>query len=410
MEQNFSTKKKFIPGRTAVPLAIPSFGSEEVTDALEVMLSGKVTMGERVRQFEGVFAKYVGVRHGIMVNSGSSANLVALTMLSNPERRDRIQPGDEIITPAVTWATTVFPICNVGAVPVLVDVQRSSFNLDPSLIESAITPRTKAIMLVHLLGTPCDMAKIMKIAKNHGLLVIEDSCEAHGAEFEGRKVGSFADASTFSFYLSHHITTIEGGMVMVNSDEDADIARAIRAHGWVREMQHKERHTKRISGIDERFLFVTPGYNLRPMEIQGAFGVRQLPKLEGFIRDRQSNAEYFSAFLRRYGDLFDIPELAFKGRQVWFGYPLSIGPGAGFSLAELRTYLENKHIETRPIMAGNFAEQPVIHQIRHRIHRSLPVSEQVARNSLFIGVHQGIGKIEREYVIETIRRFVEEYS
>src|SRR3990167_8707878 len=202
--------QEFIPGKTRIPLSSPTYGAPEVIEALDSLMSTWVTMGKKVKTFEAMFAEYIGTWHGVMVNSGSSANLLALSALG-------LQPGEEVITPAVTWATTVFPIAQVGAVPVLVDVERDSYNISPDAIEAALTPRTRAIMPVHLLGNPCNMDAIMDIAERHKLYVIEDCCEAHGAEYHGRKVGSFGDAASFSFFFSYLISTIEGGMLLTNN-------------------------------------------------------------------------------------------------------------------------------------------------------------------------------------------------
>ena len=242
IKESFSYERavKFISGKTAIPLMVPSYGWEEVCEALDSLLDTQVTMGEKVKRFEAMFAEYIGVRFAIMVNSGSSANLLALSILTNPVLKNRIRPGDEIITPAVTWATTIYPIINCGAIPVLVDVDLETFNINVEEIKKAITDKTRAIMPVHLLGNPCDMDKIMEIAREHDLYVIEDACEAHGAEFKGQQVGSFGDMATFSFFFSHHISTIEGGMVLTNNEELAELAKALRVFGCVRDIKNKD--------------------------------------------------------------------------------------------------------------------------------------------------------------------------
>ncbi len=230
-------------------------------------------MGSKVRRFEDAFAKYIGADPAVIMHSGSSANLVALSVLASPEVTDRLGPGPEIITPAVTWATTVYPIINLGFLPVFVDVDAHTFNMDPDEVRKAITPQTRAIMLVHLLGNPCDMDAICSIAKEHDLIVIEDSCEAHGAEWHGKKVGSFGDLATFSFFYSHHISTIEGGMVLTSREECAELARAIRAFGWIRDLRDRDSIAAQYPEIDAKYLFRGIGYHLRPTEIQGAFGI-----------------------------------------------------------------------------------------------------------------------------------------
>ena len=395
-------------GATRIPLAVPTFGWEEVWEGIESLLSANVTMADKVREFEGLFAQYLGARHAIMVNSGSSANLLALSILTNPATENHIRPGDEIITPAVTWATTVFPIINCGALPVLVDVDLETFNLDADKIEEAITEKTRAIMVVHLLGNPCDMNRVLEIAKAHNLLVIEDACEAHGAEINGRKVGSLGDLGTFSFYFSHHITTIEGGMIVTNDDGYAEQARSIRSFGWTRDLKDAHKVAAEHSDIDPRFLFVNPGYNLRPTEIQGAFGIHQIKKLDGFIEIRRDNARFWTEHLAEYSDLLWAHEERPGTRHVWFGYPLMVSPDAPFTRKQIVDFLEDRGVETRPIMAGNFADQPVMRLLPYRKVGNLPHSTLVMRNAFLFGNHAGIGQEEREAVLDHIRTFIKQ--
>ena len=394
------------PGSTRIPLAAPPFGWEEVWEGIESLLSAKVTMGTKVREFENLFAQYLGVRHAIMVNSGSSANLLALSILTNPAMGNRIQPGDEIITPAVTWATTVLPIINCGAIPVLIDVDLATFNIDVEKIEEAITARTRAIMVVHLLGNPCDMKRVMEIARSRDLFVIEDACEAHGAEVNGRKVGTLGDLATFSFYFSHHITTIEGGMIVTNDDAYADQARSMRSFGWIRNLKDADQIAAEHSNIDPRFLFINPGYNLRPTEIQGAFGIHQMKKLDGFIEIRRDNARFWTTRLSEFSDCLRVQDERAGTRHVWFAYPLTVNPGAPFSKEQLTDFLEERGVETRPIMAGNIVEQPVMRLLPYRQVGDLPNSRFVMRNAFLIGNHTGVRDEERATVLEHIRDFI----
>ncbi len=411
LKQHFSQvrKERFVTGKTRIPLNIPSYDWEEVWEALESFLDTYVVMGRKVKEFEKLFAEYIGVRHAVMVQSGSSANLLALSVLTSPLLPDRILPGDEIITPAVTWATTVFPIFNVGAVPVLVDVDLENFNISPAEIEKAITPRTRALMPVHLLGNPCDMAKIMDIARAHNLMVIEDSCEAHGAEFGSKKVGSFGDLATFSFFFSHHISTIEGGMVVTSNDQYAELARALRVFGWVRDLKDKEKIAAEYKNIDPRYLFITAGYNLRPTEVQGAFGIHQIGKLEKFIEIRRQNARFWTESLRKYSRQLLLHEERGGTRHVWFGYPVTVRPGAPFTRDRVMSFLEEKGVETRGVMAGNIAEQPAMRYVNYR-KGELPNSEYIMRNSFFFGNHQGIGREEREAIAGYFREFMDAHG
>ncbi len=389
-----------------VPLSIPGYGEEEVCEALDALLSGDVTMGARVRRFEVSFADYIGVKHAIMVNSGSSANLIALSILVHPSLRGRIVRGDEILVPAIPWSTTVFPILQVGALPVFVDVRLDTYNVDMDQLRAAVTPRTRAIMVVHLLGNPVDMDAVHALAQERGLIVIEDACEAHGALVRGRKVGSFGDLATFSFFFSHHISTIEGGMVLTNNDEYADLARSLRAHGWIREMQTRDRIASQYGEFDSRFLFVSAGYNLRPTEIQGAFGIHQLARLEPFIELRRENARFWNQHLKKYADSLVTQEEAEGTRHVWFGYPVFVRPDAPFTRTSLAQYLAGCAIETRPIMAGNVAQQPVMQLYEYRQAGPLPNAQLIARNAFLFGNHQGVGPQQREYVARCVDDFM----
>lgn len=400
---------RFVPGETTIPLNIPSWGGAEVWEAIESLLTGQVTMGSKVRRFEDMFAHYIGVKHAIMVNSGSSANLLALSVLTNPAGNDPLRPGDEVITPAVTWATTVWPISMLGLIPVLVDIDLETFNLDANAVREAVGPKTRAIMPVHLLGNACPMDEIMSIANEHDLLVIEDACEAHGAEIHGQKVGSFGALSTFSFFFSHHISTIEGGMVLTNDDSYAEIARSMRAFGWIRELNDREALSKKYPETDPRFLFVNTGYNLRPTELQGAFGVHQLPRLEAYIEHRRSNACFWVEQLAPYKEVLGVHYEREETRHVYFGFPLIVRPGAPFSRQDIVQHLDANKVETRPVMAGNIDEQPAMDMLAHRTVGDLANARAIHRDALFFGNHHGIGSDEREAIAQYLTDFLDRY-
>ncbi|MFC1983975.1 aminotransferase class I/II-fold pyridoxal phosphate-dependent enzyme [Chloroflexota bacterium] len=407
-EEYFSQQPRgeFKLGSTKIPLITPSYGWEEVVEAIDSMLTTQVTMGSKVKQFESMFANYIGVKHAVMVHSGSSANLLALSVLTNPALKNRIKPGDEIITPAVTWATTVWPIINCGIVPVLVDVDLGTFNISVDEIEKAITDKTRAIMLVHLLGNPCDMDKIMEIAKKHNLYVIEDSCEAHGAEFRGQKVGRFGDLSTFSFFFSHHITTIEGGMVLTNNEELAELAKSLRVFGGIRDLKDKDKIAREHKDIDSRYLFLNIGYNFRPTEIQGAFGIHQTRKLNKFVEVRRRNADFWFENLKEYESYLLLHSEREGTKHAWFAYPITVKPNAPFTRKEMADFLEEKGVETRPIMTGNIDEQPAMRFFNYRKVGDLPNSRLIMRNSFLFGNHPGIGEEERKAIVEYIREFI----
>jgi CDP-6-deoxy-D-xylo-4-hexulose-3-dehydrase len=292
----------------------------------------------------------------------------------------------------------------------LVDVALDDYNIDVDVLEAALSERTRAIMPVHLLGNPCQMDKIMEIASRNNLYVLEDACEAHGAEYQGRKVGTFGDLGTFSFFFSHHISTIEGGMIVTNNDQFAELAKTLRAHGWVRELRDRKGIAKQYSAIDERFLFINLGYNLRPTEIQGAFGIHQIKKLEPFIQIRRENAQYWSDRLSKYTNVLYLPaqEELSGSRRVWFGYPVTVRPEAPFARKEFMEFLESKGIATRPITAGNLEEQPALTLIDHRVHGELSIARMIMRQSFFWGNHPYIGQKERTFVADCVEKFLKE--
>jgi CDP-4-dehydro-6-deoxyglucose reductase, E1 len=289
---------------------------------------------------------------------------------------------------------------------VLFDFDLDTFTIDPAAAARAVGPRTRALLPVHLLGNACDMRALGALAARHDLVIVEDTCEAHGARFEGKMVGTFGAMGSFSFYFSHHISTIEGGIVVTDDTALADLARMLRAHGWTRDVKRKPRIVD--PPIDERFLFVNLGYNLRPMEVQGAFGLHQVAKLEPFIKVRRDNVDFWNAGLRRHAPwLRESPGRDGNGsRSVWFGYPITVRPDAPFSRDELVRFLEGKGIATRPIMAGNFRDQPAIGLFPHRIAGPLSNAELVMRQSFFIGNHHAISERDRAYVVDCVDEFM----
>jgi len=398
--------EEFIPGKSRVPLMVPSFGWEEVSDAMESLLTTWVTMGKKVAEFEKLFSGYIGMDHGLMVNSGSSANLVALSILTNPLLKNPIKPGEEVIAPACTWSTTIFPIINVNALPVIVDVNPGTYDIIPEEIEKAITEKTRAIMPVHLLGCPCDMKRIQEIADKHSLYVLEDTCESHGAEYHGKKVGSFGDISTFSFFLSHHISTIEGGMVLTNSEEFMEIARPLRAHGWIREMNSREKIIAENPHLGGQFLFHNIGFNMRPTEIQGAFGIQQIKKLDRFIEIRRGNMHFWKKRLEGFSDSLILHQEPPGTKNSSFCFPILVRESAPFKKEELVKFLEEKKIETRPIEGANMAAHPAMRHFPYRQSGDLKNSTAILERGFFIGNHHGIGSAEREYVADCIEEFM----
>ena len=398
----------FDASNPVVRLHEPTFGADEIWEALDSMLTTQVTMGEKVRRFEREFAQRFDFGNAIMVNSGSSANLLAIAALCNPASSQRLQPGDEVIVSAVSWSTTVWPLIQHGLVPVIVDIDPETMDVDSNEIERALSSKTRGIVPVHVYGNPCDMAAITDIVNRNALILVEDCCEALGASYGGKPVGSFGKVGTFSFYFSHHITTLEGGMCVAQDDDLADLMRILRAHGWVRETARPEPYAEQNPSIDPRFLFVNMGYNLRATELQGGFGFVQLPKLEGFVDIRTENARIWHKELGDLEDYFEFQKQTPGGAHSWFGFPMTVKETAPFSVGELCAFLNHRGIETRPIVAGNIAKQPAMQYYQHRVVGDLSHSNHVMKNGFSFGNHQAVDDRSRKYVSKTIHDFVAE--
>ncbi len=383
-----------------------TFGEEEIMAALECMLTTQVTMGPKVKKFEREFANYFGFKQGVMNNSGSSANLLAIAALTNPALENYLRPGDEVIVPALSWSTTVWPLIQCNLTPVIVDIDPITLNVDPMEIERAIGPKTRGIMIVPVYGNPCNMDEIVDICRAKDLVLIEDCCEALGAYYDGKPVGSFGAVGTFSFYFSHHISTLEGGITVTNDTEIAELMRILRAHGWVREVENKDKYLKEHPGFDPRFLFVNLGYNLRPTELQGAMGSFQLPKLKSFVETRRRNAHAWAKDFEEFRDIFRVQNETPKGEHSWFGFPLTLTQKAPFSVSEIRSYLESNGIETRPIICGNIAAQPAMKLYKHRVVGDLKHANNVMLRSFSFGNHHFVGEDARSYISESIKKFV----
>lgn len=391
-----------------VPLHSPTFGEEEITAATDQMRTTQVTMGAKVRAFEQQCAKYFGSQHALMCNSGSSANLLAFAALSNPAFINHLNPGDEVIVPALSWATSVWPIIQHQLIPVFVDCELTTFNFDYEKLEAAITPKTRAIMVVHVYGCPCDMNIIMALAKKHNLYIIEDTCESMGATFDGKAVGTFGDIGTMSLYYSHHITTFEGGLCFTDSFGLIELMRVLRAHGWSREADSHAEFAEKCPDIDPRFIFVNIGYNLRPTEVQAVIGMKQLPKLKGFIRTRQKvYRQYYDFFARNYYNYFRCQEKLENSESTWFGFGIVLTDKCEFSVKDITKFLQSRGVETRPIIAGNMAMHPALTMFEHRIAGTLENSDTIMQRGFAIGCHQGITDENQEYVMSVFKEFMQ---
>lgn len=391
----------------SLPLTVNGFGADEVNEAIDSLLDLRTTMGPKVARFEKAWTRYQGSAGSIMVNSGSSANLVAVAALLDPTGPRCLRPGDEVIVPAVTWSTTIFPLQQLGLVPVLVDVDPQTLNLTPEGVEAAITRRTRGVVPVHLLGNPCPMPEIMALARRRGLAVIEDCCEAHGAKVGNRLVGGFGDLGTFSFFFSHHITTMEGGMITARTRGLLPILVSQRAHGWVRGRADEAALRRRHADIDPRFLFVTTGFNVRPTELNAAFGLHQLPRLESFITARRKNHARWMRALSVFDDLFVLQPERPGTRHSAFGFPILIRRSAPFDRAAMMRFLEARGVETRPIAGSNMARQPGLRLWPHRIGaKRLPGADWVHTHGLFVGNHADVTAAQREHFVRVVGEFV----
>lgn len=393
-----------------VKLHEPSFGEAEIMAATDQMRTTQVTMGKEVRKFEEQCATYFGTDHALMCNSGSSANLLAIAALANPTFPNHLKAGDEVIVPALSWATSVWPIIQYGLVPVFVDCDLHTLNFDYEKLKAAITPKTKAIMVVHVYGNPCDMNKIWGLALENKLHVIEDCCESMGATYIGKPVGSFGTIGTMSLYYSHHITTFEGGLCFTNDRELVNLMRILRAHGWSRESDDHEKYAEQYPDIDPRFIFVNLGYNLRPTEVQAAIGMKQLPKLGGFIETRRSMHDSYRKGLEKYGNWFRLQTEQDGGRASWFGFCITLTEECPFDLKQITSFLQSRGVETRPIIAGNMAKHPALKMYEHRVSETLENCDIVMQRGFAIGCHHAIKQEQVDYVLSVVEEFMRDHK
>jgi CDP-4-dehydro-6-deoxyglucose reductase, E1 len=393
-----------------VPYALSVHDSEEVKAVSRVVSEHRTSLGRETKQFESKVAKLFGKKYGVMVNSGSSANLLAIELLNLPK-------GSEIITPLLTFATTVAPIVQMGLTPVFVDVERGTYLANLDQVESAITKKTRALKIPSLIGNVPDMERLRKIAKKHKLILIEDSCDTLGAKYKGKPTGTFSDISTTSFYGSHVINGAGGGgMILVNNPEWRD--RLLVLRGWGRESSLmgeskssenlEKRFEAKLGGIlyDAKFLFTAIGYNFLPMEVSSAFALVQLGRLSGAIAKRRNNFNRLKNFFAKY-DHFVLPEEAKNVRTAWLAFPLTIRNDAPFTRRDICTFLEKNNIQTRPVFAGNILRQPAFSKVRHRKSvTNFPETEHVTSHGFLVGCHQGLTNKQLSYMEQKFEEFL----
>ena len=406
---------EFVPGSSPVPISGRVFDEHELELLVDSSLDFWLTTGRFAEQFERELAKAAGVREAVLVNSGSSANLLAVTALTSPKLGDRrLKPGDEVITLAAGFPTTVNPILQNGLVPVFVDVQIPTFNVDVGSLEAALSERTRAVIFAHTLGNPFDLDAVTAFAKKHGLWMIEDCCDALGSTYRGQNVGTFGDLATVSFYPAHHITMGEGGCVLTNKPMMRTLVESFR--DWGRDCwcaPGKENTCgKRFDwqqgelphGYDHKYIYSHVGYNLKATDMQAAVGVAQLKKLPGFIEARKRNFAYLKAGLkdRNIEEQFVLPEATANSDPSWFGLPLLVRETAPFSRNALIDFLYAKKIATRQLFGGNLVRQPAYAGLKYRVVGDLRMSDRVMNQAFWIGVYPGLTRAMLDYVLETI--------
>jgi CDP-6-deoxy-D-xylo-4-hexulose-3-dehydrase len=410
--------KPFIGGITHVPVSGKVFDADEIQHLVESSLDFWLTTGRFAESFEDRFAQVMGVKHAMLCNSGSSANLLALSALTSPRlKEDALKPGDEVITVAAGFPTTVNPIIQNQLVPVFVDARVGTYDASVDSIESAISTRTRAIMMAHTLGNPFEIDSVMRLARKYGLFVIEDSCDAVGAKFDGTPVGSFGDMSTVSFYPAHHITMGEGGCVLTNSASLKKITESFRDWGrdcWCPpgcDNTCGRRFDWQLGelpyGYDHKYVYSHIGYNLKLTDMQAAVGVAQLKKLPDFIAARRRNWAYLSEGLHDFADVLHLPVATPRSEPSWFGFAITVRESAPFTRLELVEHLESRRIGTRLLFGGNIIRQPAYQGANYRIVGDLIGSNLITAQTFWLGVHPGLTENMLEYVVATIRNFVQ---
>ena len=409
--------KPFVPGESPVPVSGKVIGAKELQLMVEASLDGWLTTGRFNAMFEERLAKYLGVKHLITVNSGSSANLVAFSTLTSSRLGDRaIKPGDEVIGVAAGFPTTVNPILQFGAVPVFVDVDLATHNIDASLIEAAITPKTKAIMLAHSLGNPFNLDVVTALCKKYKLWLVEDCCDALGATYNGQLVGTFGDIATLSFYPAHHITMGEGGAVFTNNAELKLITESFR--DWGRDCYcppgKDNTCNKRFcwklgnlpEGYDHKYTYSHLGYNLKISDMQAACALAQLDRLDEFIAARKANFAYLKNRLKSCEEFLHLPEATPNSDPSWFGFPMILKESAGIKRVDLLSYLDQNKIGTRLLFAGNLTRQPYMIGRNFRVSGELANTDVVMNQTFWLGVYPGLKTEQLDYIAERLEEFL----
>ncbi len=406
----------FVPDETVIPPSGKLLGKEELQNMVDASLDGWLTTGRFNKEFEKKLAAFIGVNHCLSVNSGSSANLVAFSTLTSPKLGDRaIKKGDEVIGVAAGFPTTVNPIAQFGAIPVFVDVDIETHNVNADLIEAAITPKTKAIMLAHALGNPFNLGKVVELCKKYNLWLVEDTCDALGAEYDGKKVGTFGDIGTLSFYPAHHMTMGEGGAVFMNDPELKVIAESFR--DWGRDCycppgcdntcgcRFEQKHGDLPYGYDHKYVYSHMGYNLKISDMQAACGLAQLDKVESFIEKRRSNYTYLFNRLQTLTDYLQLPIPTPNSNPSWFGFPITLKDSCGVERVEVTRFLDSHKIGSRLLFAGNLLKQPYFKDVEYRVVGELTHTDKTMNDTFWIGVQPALTEEHLEFVCEKLEEF-----
>jgi CDP-4-dehydro-6-deoxyglucose reductase, E1 len=415
------SQRSFVPGETYIPVSGKVFDERELLNLVDSSLDFWLTTGRYALKFEQQFAEWMGVKHCLLVNSGSSANLLALTALTSPQLGDkRLKPGDEVISVAAGFPTTVNPIFQNQLVPVFVDIKLPSYEIDIDQLESALSDRTRAIMLAHTLGNPFDLEAVMNFAQQHDLWVIEDNCDAVGSVYNGRKTGTFGHISTVSFYPAHHMTMGEGGAVLTSDTKLKKIIESFRDWGrdcWCApgvDNTCNKRFGWQLGelpfGYDHKYTYSHVGYNLKMTDMQAAVGVEQLAKLPEFIEKRRDNFAFLYERLQDLTDVLVLPEATANSEPSWFGFPILVKHDAPFTRNDLVKYLEEKKIGTRLLFGGNLIKQPLYKGLNYRVVGNLAETDKVMLGVFWIGVYPGLTREMLLYIVEQIENFTQQYK
>ncbi len=414
---NAAITKSIVAGENYIPVTGKVIDKEDLLFGVEAVLDGWLTAGRFSNEFERELSRFMGARFALMVNSGSSANLLAFYTLTSPKLEERqILPGDEIITVAAGFPTTINPLIQYGCVPVFLDIDIPSYNIKHELIESAITPKTKAIMVAHTLGNPFNLQVVMDVAKKYNLWVIEDDCDSLGAEYNGKKTGTFGDLATLSFYPAHHITMGEGGAVLINNPKLKKIAESFRDWGrdcWCEPGKDNTcglRFCQKLGdlpeGYDHKYTYSHIGFNLKATDIQAAIGLSQLKKANGFIEKRRRNHEMLYSKVKQLEEYFILPEATANSNPSWFGFLLTIKDGTKINRNKLVAFLEEQKIGTRLLFGGNLLNQPAYKNLNYRVVGNLDNTNKVMHDAFWLGVWPGLEETHYDYIIEKIKVFI----